>query len=84
MSYYQNQDFNVKIGGLIYPIEKSYKDNKDICQSQTWLGNLKTKFIVDGIDLSNLEELKDNESKFAQISKRERKFIEGIKSLLVR
>ena len=84
MSYYQNQDFNVKIGGLIYPIEKSYKDNKDICHSQTWLGNLKTKFIVDGIDLSNLEELKDNESKFAQISKRERKFIEGIKSLLVR
>ena len=47
MSYYQNQNYNVKIGGLLYPIEKSFKENK-----------------------------------FAQISKREQKFIEGIKKLL--
>ena len=80
MSYYQNQDFNVKIGGLLYPIEKSFKENKDICHSQTWFGNLNTKFIVDGIDLSDLKE--DKENKFAQISKREQKFIEGIKKLL--
>ena len=80
MSYYQNQDFNVKIGGLLYPIEKSFKENKDICHSQTWFGNLNSKFIVDGIDLSDLKE--DNENKFASIVKREQKFIEGIKKLL--
>ena len=80
MSYYQNQNYNVKIGGLLYPIEKSFKENKDICHSQTWFGNLNTKFIVDGIDLSDLKE--DKENKFAQISKREQKFIEGIKKLL--
>ena len=80
MSYYQNQNYNVKIGGLLYPIEKSFKENKDICHSQTWFGNLNSKFIVDGIDLSDLKE--DNENKFAPISKREQKFIEGIKKLL--
>lgn len=80
MSYYQNQNFNVKIGGLIYPIEKSFKQNKDICHSETWFGNPDTKFIVDGIDLSNLEE--DKENKFAPILKREQKFIQGIRNLL--
>ena len=82
MSYYQNHPdkYNVKIGGLLYPIEKSFKENKDICHSQTWFGNLNSKFIVDGIDLSDLKE--DNENKFASIVKREQKFIEGIKKLL--
>jgi len=80
MSYYQNQDFNVKIGGLLYPIEKSFKENKYICHSLSWFGNLNSKFIVDGIDLSDLKE--DNENKFASIVKREQKFIEGIKNLL--
>ena len=80
MSYYQNQDFNVKIGGLLYPIEKSFKENKYICHSETWFGNLNTKFIVDGIDLSDLKE--DKENKFSQLAKREQKFIEGIKNLL--
>ena len=82
MSYYQNHPdkYNVKIGGLLYPIEKSFKENKDICHSQTWFGNLNSKFIVDGIDLSDLKE--DNENKFASIVKREQKFIEGIKNLL--
>ena len=82
MSYYQNQNFNVKIGGLLYPIEKSFIENKNICHSETWFGNLNSKFIVDGIDLSNLEEAKGNENKFATISKREQKFIKGIKNLL--
>lgn len=82
MSYYQNHPdkYNVKIGGLLYPIEKSFKENKDICHSQTWFGNLNTKFIVDGIDLSDLKE--DKENKFSQLAKREQKFIEGIKNLL--
>ncbi|MGJ0313326.1 McrC family protein [Aliarcobacter cryaerophilus] len=80
MSYYQNQNYNVKIGGLLYPIEKSFIENKYICHSETWFGNLNTKFIVDGIDLSDLKE--DKENKFSQLAKREQKFIEGIKNLL--
>jgi 5-methylcytosine-specific restriction endonuclease McrBC regulatory subunit McrC len=56
MSYYQNQDFNVKIGGLLYPIEKSFKENKYICHSPSWFGNLNTKFIVDGIFMSSLKD----------------------------
>lgn len=84
MSYYQNHynKYNVKIGGLLFPIEKSFKENKNICHSDIWFGNPATKFIVDGIDLSNLEEAKDDENKFAPISKREQKFIQGIKKLL--
>lgn len=73
MSYYQNNGFNVKKGGLIYPIEKSFKDNKNVCHSDTWFGNKDTKFIVDGIDLSG-----DLDS-YNSIIKREEKFIEGIK-----
>ncbi|MGJ0310742.1 5-methylcytosine restriction system specificity protein McrC [Aliarcobacter cryaerophilus] len=80
MSYYQNQNYNVKIGGLLYPIEKSFKENKYICHSETWFGNLNTKFIVDGIDLSDLKE--DNENKFSQIVIREKEFINRIKKLL--
>ena len=83
MSYYQNQKFNVRIGGLLYPIGKSFIENKNICHSETWFGNTNTKFIVDGIDLSNLEEANDHENKFTLISKREQKFINGIKKLLM-
>lgn len=83
MSYYQNQKFNVRIGGLLYPIGKSFIENKNICHSETWFGNTNTKFIVDGIDLSNLEEANDHENKFTPISKREQKFINGIKKLLM-
>lgn len=79
MSYYQNQKFNVKIGGLLYPMDL-FQEEK--CHSETWFGNQNTKFIVDGIDLSNLEEANNNENKFAPISKREQKFINGIKELL--
>lgn len=82
MSYYQNQNYNVIAGGLLYPLEKSFKENKNICYSDNWLGSKSTKFIIDGIDLSNLEEPKIDENKFNQISKREQKFIAGIKNLL--
>ena len=81
MSYYQNhhEKYNVRMGGLLYPMDSFEKEK---CHSETWFGNPKTKFIIDGIDLSNLEEAKDNENKFAPISKREQKFINGIKELL--
>ena len=82
MSYYQNQNLNVKIGGLLYPIEKSFIENKNICHSETWFGNPNTKFIIDGIDLSNLEEANDDENKFDPILKREQEFLERVKRLL--
>lgn len=50
MSYYQNKDYNVKVGGLLYPMEKF---DQSRCYSETWLGIQTTKFIVDGIYLTN-------------------------------
>ena len=81
MSYYQNHHdkYNVRIGGLLYPMDSFEKEK---CHSETWFGNQNTKFIVDGLDLSNLEEAEENENKFTTISKREQKFIDGIKNLL--
>lgn len=81
MSYYQNHpnQYNVKIGGLLYPMDSF---EKDICHSQTWFENVNTKFIVDGIDLSDLQEAQEGENKFATISKRECEFINRINKLL--
>lgn len=83
MSYYQNHpdQYNVKIGGLLYPIEENDKELKN-SHSETWFGNPNTKFIVDGIDLSGNLEAEDNENKFAEISKREQTFIKSIEKLL--
>ena len=46
--------------------------------------NLNNKLVIaiSSRALFDLEETKDNENKFAPISKREQKFIEGIKKLL--
>ena len=84
MSYYQNHydKYNVRIGGLLYPIEKSLIENKHICHSETWFGNANTRFIIDGIDLSDLKEAEDDENKFAPILKREQEFLDRIKRLL--
>jgi len=79
MSYYKNQKFNVRIGGLLYPMDSFEKEK---CHSETWFENSNTKFIVDGIDLSGDLEVKDDENKFVPISKREQKFIDRIKELL--
>jgi len=80
MSYYNNQDDATLIaGGLLYPISyefdcrfnddekcnEEYKDKK--AHSDSWFGNLYTKFIVDGVDLSyierNVEEKKTEKEK---------------------
>ena len=81
MSYYQNHKdkYNVKIGGLLYPMDLFEKEK---CHSETWFENLNTKFIVDGIDLSGLKEAEDDENKFAPILKREQEFLDRIKRLL--
>ena len=76
MSYYQNQNFNVKIGGLLYPMNSFHKDK---CHSDTWFENADTKFIVDGVDLS--PDSTKEENKFISIPAREKKFIERIKNI---
>lgn len=56
MSYYQNHpnNYNLKVGGLLYPIETAFE--KENCYSDNLFGNSQTKFIVDGIDLSSIDE----------------------------
>ncbi|WP_459829236.1 McrC family protein [Campylobacter concisus] len=66
MSYYQNQGKKVIAGGLLYPMDKFSRDR---CHSYSWFENLNTKFIVDGIELTNLsvssiEEIKIKENEF--------------------
>lgn len=74
MSYYQNQGYNVKVGGLLYPIEKEFE--KSQCHSEQWLGNSDTKFIVDGIDLSKQDLDRDT------LLNAEKNFIERVKSFI--
>ncbi len=78
MSYYKNhiEKYNVKIGGLLYPMEKEV--NPNICHSEQWFGNSDSKFIIDGIGLSTI----NNNSKMNDISKFEDEFIERIRELL--
>lgn len=80
MSYYQNQENPTLIaGGLLYPIETEFncRFNDEKCDetydrkkahSDSWFGNGKVKFIVDGIDLSKknltIEDIKFSEDAF--------------------
>jgi len=57
----------------LYPIEGDFK--KDIAYSDNWFGDDKTKFIVDGIDLSKENLLMDD------ILESENAFIERIKNI---
>ena len=75
MSYYRQKGYNVIAGGLLYPIEKDIDSNKYQCHSSEWFENPATSFIVDGIDLSALE---NNDG----LLKEEQKFLERIKLLI--
>ena len=74
MSYYQNQGRNVIAGGLLYPMNKFSIDR---CHSHYWFENLNTKFIVDGIELTNL-----NEPSIDEIKIKENEFISRIKEYI--
>ncbi len=50
MSYYQQQGKNVICGGLLYPLSQKFAQEK--CHATHWLGNQKSRFIVDGVELS--------------------------------
>ena len=52
MSYYNNHAYNVIAGGLIYPMDKF---NHSQCYASEWLGQKNSKFIIDGIDFSEIE-----------------------------
>ncbi len=62
ISYYKNQGYDVIAGGLLYPIESNF--NIINTHADSWLGDSKTKFIVDGIEL--VDAIKDNEKKFIE------------------
>jgi 5-methylcytosine-specific restriction endonuclease McrBC regulatory subunit McrC len=78
LSYYQNQRYQVKVGGLLYPMEKF---DEVTCHSGHWLGNNQTKFIVDGIELN------DGRNQSKEITRdellySETKFIERIQGII--
>jgi len=69
MTYYEKKNYKVISGGLLYPIEAEFDcrfdDKIDYAKakahSDNWFGDNKTKFIVDGIDLSYIEnKIEDN------------------------
>ena len=74
MRYYQNQGKSVIAGGLLYPMDKFSRDR---CHSHSWFENLNTKFIVDGIELTNL-----NEPSIDDIKNKENEFISRIKEYI--
>lgn len=76
LSYYQNQGLDVILGGLLYPMKKFelYR-----CHSDTYFGNCKTKFIVDGINILDLNQDTDD---FDELVKIENEFINRIRTYL--
>jgi hypothetical protein len=75
ISYYKNNGYDVIAGGLLYPMEAEYKQDK--CLSQALFGkNKQTKFIVDGIELVNITDINS-------IKQSEENFINRIKSALI-
>ena len=74
ISFYKNQGYNVKVGGLLYPMGKKF--NQDECYSDSWFNNSETKFIVDGIELSV------DKINIDDIVKSEMTFIDRIKELI--
>lgn len=73
MTYYQQLGMNLLCGGLLYPLSGEHDLNK--CHAENWLGNSRTKFIVDGIQIPNdFDDVVKNENLLNQ----ERSFIERI------
>lgn len=63
MSYYKQTGKNLICGGLIYPIDSERSDEEKILISHAdWFGDAGTKFIVDGIMVSD-KNIKNSEKK---------------------
>jgi len=78
MTYYQQQGYELIAGGLLYPMESSF-DSKE-CYSDNWFGNDGVKFVVDGIDLSDLDG-KEEGALMECILKREEYFVSRVRFL---
>ncbi|MBK9580460.1 MAG: hypothetical protein WAT26_07460 [Saprospiraceae bacterium] len=78
MAYYNGkQEHNLKLGGLLYPIEAEYKNNKYPSMLHD-----KTQFIVDGIGLSNTpKESGHDEQNIVKIELKENEFIRDAEKL---
>lgn len=78
MSYYQNHQnkYNLIAGGLLYPMEGEFNNSK--CHSRAWLDNDKINFIIDGIDLSNI----NDDSKMKNIVAFEKDFTDRISKII--
>jgi 5-methylcytosine-specific restriction endonuclease McrBC regulatory subunit McrC len=79
MTYYDKQGYEVKAGGLLYPIESNIESIEQTADKKAhadnWFGNDKTQFIVDGIDLSK------NDLTIEDILKSENAFIDRIQKI---
>jgi 5-methylcytosine-specific restriction enzyme subunit McrC len=83
MSFYQNTGKKVLVGGLLYPMESAFDENKQKCHSPMWFENKQTRFVVDGLDLSGLEDGQtDQAARAEEIIKQENAFIERVASLM--
>lgn len=78
MSHYQSTDCKLLVGGLLYPIEGDFQENRTRCHSEKWFGNSETKFIVDGIELSDFKVDENIETNYETIKAREFEFIKRI------
>ena len=84
MTYYDKQGYEVKAGGLLYPIESNIELTEQAAEKKAhtdnWFGDDKTQFIVDGIDLSkdnlSMDDILESENAFI---KRIQKISENIK-----
>ena len=78
MAYYNGkQEHNLKLGGLLYPIEAEYKENK----AESMIHD-KNQFIVDGIGLSNTpKESGHDEQNIVKIELKENEFIRDAEKL---
>jgi 5-methylcytosine-specific restriction endonuclease McrBC regulatory subunit McrC len=78
---YYHQSFKVVAGGLLYPLSKKFDSNKQLNNRSETLFSLestKTKFVVDGIDYSNISGGNLNS---AGIKEEEAMFVSRISSL---
>jgi len=80
MSYYL-PTHNVLAVGLLYPLSGEYK--KEECVSEEALGDQKTLFVIDGIELKDLETgFKDYNVLMSDLILKEQRFIRRVKDMI--
>ena len=88
LSYYlsaeeEKHKYNVLAAGLLYPLSGEYIQKN--CQSNGALGDNKTLFVIDGIELSELEKENQNDKpSMSNLILKEQMFIERIRGVITR